>query len=347
MKVVLLTNPEQHRHARPNHPERPERVDFTLEYLDETGVLRRLKRREAESVEMKALLAVHAPEYVERVRSMDESGGGWLDADTYVVPGSHEAALTAAGGLVSLVKGMAEGSVDRGFALVRPPGHHARRSSGTGFCIFDNVAVAARAALDEMGFRRILIVDWDVHHGNGTQEIFYGENRVLYFSTHQFPHYPGSGHWKEIGSGRGEGYTLDVPLPEGTGDDGFRQVWADLLWPAAESFRPDLVLVSAGYDAHWADPLAGLTLSLQGYAFLARETVRIAEAFADGRIAMTLEGGYHLDVLAQGVANTLYALLGDETTIDTMGKWTAPEPEIDGLVSQIRAYHPLLSLEEA
>jgi acetoin utilization deacetylase AcuC-like enzyme len=216
-----------------------------------------------------------------------------------------------------------------------------------GFCIFNNVAVAAGVALERLDFRRVLIVDWDVHHGNGTQEIFYGENRVLYFSTHQYPYYPGSGHWREIGEGRGEGYTLNVPLPEGTGDDGFRQVWNDVLWPAAEAFRPDLVLISAGYDAHWSDPLAGLALSLEGYAFLARETVRIAEEFAGGRVAVTLEGGYHLDVLSQGVANTLYALLDEETTMDTMGGWALPEPDVNGVVSQVRAYHPLLSLEDA
>ena len=347
MKVALVTNPNHRNHNQPGHPEHPERVDFTLEYLGKIGLLPMLERMQAVPVEKERLHAVHGGRYIEHVREIDASGGGQLGSDTYIAPGSYDAALTAAGGLVSLIEAIATGSVDRGFALVRPPGHHALRDAGMGFCIFNNVAIAAKAALEEMGLQRVLIVDWDVHHGNGTQNIFYSENRVLYFSTHQYPYYPGSGHWREIGSGRGEGYTLNVPLPEGVGDAGFRQVWQDILWPAAEAFKPDLVLVSAGYDAHWADPLAGLTLSLEGYSFLARQTVRIAEAFAKGRIAVTLEGGYHLDALSQGVANTLYALLGVEDMVDTMGGWAMPEPDVGGLVSQIRAYHPLLSLEDA
>ncbi len=342
---IIVLNEEQEAHFVENHPERPERVNFVIEYLSEIGLMGELRREDARPVRPDRLLRVHSAEYAALVARLEAEGGGNLDPDTYVVDGSYHAAMTAAGGLVDLVESIARGDVKRGFALVRPPGHHARRNGGMGFCIFNNVAIAASTAIEEFGVHRVLIVDWDVHHGNGTQEAFYGDNRILYFSTHQEKHYPGTGDYREIGTGRGEGYTLNVPLPAGAGDKAFRHVWEKVLWPAAERFVPELVLVSAGYDAHWADPLAELTLSQSGFAFIARETVKIANRFADGRIAMTLEGGYHLDALAQGVANTMLALLERDEVIDTLGLWTPVEPDVSGLISKIRAFHPLLSLE--
>jgi len=347
MKPVLVLNGEHSAHTSDAHPERPERVEFTLEYLSEIGLLDEVDRLEAHPIRADRLLRVHEAEYVARVARMDAEGGGHLDPDTYVVSGTYHAAMTAAGGLTSLVESIIKGEAKRGFALVRPPGHHARRSSGMGFCIFNNVAIAARTAIEELGIQRVLIIDWDVHHGNGTQDAFYDENRVLYFSTHQEKHYPGTGGYREIGSGRGEGYTLNVPLPAGAGDRAFEAVWSEVLWPAAERFEPELVLVSAGYDPHWADPLAELTLSEAGFARIAKETVAIADRFAGGRIAVTLEGGYHLDALAQGIANTLFALLGKDEVIDTLGKWAMEEPDISGRIAEIKAFHPLLSLESS
>ena len=180
-----------------------------------------------------------------------------------------------------------------------------------GFCLFNNVAVAALAALDESGLGRVLIVDWDVHHGNGTQDTFYDSPQVLFFSTHQYPYYPGTGDWRETGAGAGQGYTVNVPLPAGVGDAGFARIYDEVLTPVAERFRPELILVSAGYDAHWDDPLAGLRLSLAGYWRLAKTVVALADRLCGGRLVVTLEGGYNLEVLSRGVADTCRALLGD------------------------------------
>jgi acetoin utilization deacetylase AcuC-like enzyme len=217
-----------------------------------------------------------------------------------------------------------------------------------GFCLFNNVAVATRAALDEFGLDRVLIVDWDVHHGNGTQEIFYDSPRVLYFSTHQYPHYPGTGHWRENGAGDGRGYTINVPLPPGVGDQGFAQIFDQLLTPLAERFRPGLILLSAGYDAHWSDPLAGLRLSLAGYRQMAQTIIRLAEELCQGRLVVVLEGGYHLEVLTCGVADLCRALLRDPEPLlaagagpDPAGPCPWPERPIDDLIHSLRELHGL------
>jgi acetoin utilization deacetylase AcuC-like enzyme len=211
-----------------------------------------------------------------------------------------------------------------------------------GFCLFNNIAVGARAALDELGLARVLIVDWDVHHGNGTQEIFYGSSQVFFFSTHQYPHYPGTGRSDETGDGAGRGYTANVPLPAGVGDAGFRRIYAEILDPLAERFRPELILVSAGYDAHWNDPLAGLHLSLQGYWEMARLVVALADRLCGGRLVVTLEGGYDLDVLACGVADTCRALLGDVAPgTDPLGRSPWPERGVDEILQAVRQAHGL------
>jgi acetoin utilization deacetylase AcuC-like enzyme len=269
------------------------------------------------------------------------AGGGHLDPDTYVAPRSFEAALMAAGGVVRAVEAVLAGEVANGFALVRPPGHHATATRAMGFCLFNNVAVAARAALAEGAVERVFIADFDVHHGNGTQDAFADDPAVFYFSTHQYPYYPGTGHWSETGHGAGEGTVLNVPLPAHVGDAGFAQVFAELAWPLAERFRPDLILVSAGYDAHWNDPLAQMNLSLAGYAWLAQELVRMAEQLCDGRIVFTLEGGYELDVLACGVLNAFYAMMGEDIIADPCGRSPRPERPVDRLVARLKEVHGL------
>jgi acetoin utilization deacetylase AcuC-like enzyme len=260
---------------------------------------------------------------------------------TYVSPRSFDAAAMAAGGVARAVEAVLAGEIANGFALVRPPGHHATSTHAMGFCLFNNVAVAARVALAGGQAQRVLIADFDVHHGNGTQEIFEDDPAVFYFSTHQYPHYPGSGHWSEIGRGAGEGTVLDVPLPVGVGDAGYARVFAELAWPLAERFRPDLILVSAGYDAHWGDPLAQMNLSLAGYANLARELVQMAEQLCAGRIVFALEGGYQLDVLAYGVLNTFYAMLGEGTVLDPFGPSPHPEQPMDELIACLQKAHGL------
>jgi len=330
-------------HDLPGHPENSRRLLAIMQALEESALLPALTQVPAQPVDIGLLQRVHTPLYRQYVERMAERGGGFLDADTYVAPRSYEAALMAAGGLVEAVRAVLEGRLDNAFALVRPPGHHARPAHGMGFCLFNNVAIAAVYALEQAGLQRVLIVDFDVHHGNGTQEAFYEDDRVLYFSTHQYPFYPGTGHWQEIGEGRGQGYTVNVPLPYGVGDEGFRYIFVELLFPLARRFRPQLILVSAGYDAHWRDPLAGLSLSLKGYAQIAELLRMMAEELCGGRLVFTLEGGYDLDVLAYGAANTFRVLMGvpAEECPDPFGPASGLETPINGFVRQLRTYHRL------
>jgi acetoin utilization deacetylase AcuC-like enzyme len=328
-------------HDLPSHPENAHRLQRILEVLEGEGMLERLTRLEPRPATVEELERVHTPELIAWVRQMAQSGGGNLNPDTYVAPRSYDAALMAAGGVVRAVEAVLAGEIEDAFALVRPPGHHATPSQALGFCLFNNVAVAARAALAEGWAERIFIVDFDVHHGNGTEAIFADDPAVFYVSTHQYPFYPGTGHWSETGSGVGEGTVLDVPLPPGVGDAGYAQIFSDLVWPLAQRFDPDLILVSAGYDAHWKDPLAQMNLSLSGYAWLERELVDMAAQLCEGRIVFTLEGGYQLDVLACGVLDAFYAMLGEESIADPFGPSPYPERPVDDLILRLRELHGL------
>lgn len=341
MKTAYVYDPIYLEHDLPSHPENARRLQRILEVLQGEGLLERLTLLEPRPATEAELERVHTPELIARVRQMAQSGGGNLNPDTYVAPRSYEAALMAAGGLVRAVEAVLAGEIDNGFALVRPPGHHATPSQALGFCLFNNVAVAARAALAGGWAERIFIVDFDVHHGNGTEAIFADDPAVFYVSTHQYPFYPGTGHWSEMGSGAGEGTVLDVPLPPGVGDAGYAQIFSGLVWPLVERFDPDLILISAGYDAHWGDPLAQMNLSLSGYAWLGRELVDMAAQFCEGRIVFTLEGGYQLDVLACGVLNAFYAMLGEDTIADPFGPSPYSERPVDELIVRLRELHSL------
>jgi acetoin utilization deacetylase AcuC-like enzyme len=313
-----------------------------MQRLTDDGLLARMIPVAPRPVDPDLLASVHRQSYIAAVQRSAENGGGHIDADTYVVPRSYDAALLAAGGAVELVRVVLAGRVRNGIALVRPPGHHATRARGMGFCLFNNVAVAAAAALMEPGVSRVLIVDWDVHHGNGTQDVFYDSSQALFFSTHQYPYYPGTGDLREIGAGAGQGYTVNVPLSAGVGDEGLARVYDEVLTPVAERFQPDLILVSAGYDAHWDDPLAGLRLSLDGYWRLAQTVVALAGRLCGGRLVVTLEGGYNLDVLARGVADTCRALLGDEAPRDDpLGVSPWPERSVEDVLRAVRQIHGL------
>ncbi|MBC8264075.1 MAG: histone deacetylase [Anaerolineales bacterium] len=310
--------------------------------LENRGVLPRLVAAKATPISTERLTRNHSQRYIDTVRQVAERGGAHLDLDTYMSSRSYEAAMMAAGGLVNAVEAVLEGKVDNAFALVRPPGHHAEESRGMGFCLFNNVAVAARYALEEKGLERVLIVDFDVHHGNGTQDAFYDESCVLFFSTHQYPHYPGTGNWREIGRGAGEGYTANVPLPGGVGDEGFGLIFDEFLYPLAERYRPQLILVSAGYDSHWADPLAAMQLSITGYTHLARRLKAMADQLCQGRLVFTLEGGYELEVLAYAVLNTFHVLLGDEEIHDPLGPARRSERDVSDLLDQLKGLHRLV-----
>lgn len=253
------------------------------------------------------LLLVHTADHLQRLKTQCEDGGGMLDADTYCCPESELVARDTVGGLIDLCLGVLHGSHSNGLALVRPPGHHATANQAMGFCLFNNVAVAAAVLLGQ-GVSRVAIVDFDVHHGNGTQDIFYDDDSVLYLSSHQYPHYPGSGAASEKGSGKGLGFTFNHPLDAGSGDKEFLAAYNDILLPALGSFAPEFILVSAGFDAHQKDPLAGLNVSTSGFATLIRQLVLTAGNLCDGKIVFSLEGGYHPQALGHCVDATVEIL---------------------------------------
>ena len=341
MNTAYIYDPVYLEHNLSSHPENAQRLKRILKTLEDEGMLPRLSLLEPRPATMKELQRVHTSEHIERVQHGAEAGGGYLDPDTYISPRSFDAALMAAGGVVRAVDAVLTGQIANGFALVRPPGHHATATRAMGFCLFNNVAVAAQAALTREEVDRLFIVDFDVHHGNGTQDIFAADPAVFYCSTHQYPYYPGTGSWNEMGDGEGAGTLLNASMPPGVGDDGYTRVFAELIWPLMERFSPDLILVSAGYDAHWSDQLAQMSLSLSGYAHLGRELVHMAQQCCDGRIVFTLEGGYQLDVLAYGVLNTFYALLGEDTVADPVGPWSHSERPVDELILRLKEAHSL------
>ena len=342
MTTAYLYSPVFLDHEEEGHPESPERLRQIMRVLKETGVLPPLTPLEPVAATDAQLAAVHTAQHIERVKQLVARGGGHFDADTYANSHSLDAANLAAGAVVRAVDAVMRGEVDNAFALVRPPGHHATRSRAMGFCLFNNIAVAAQHALDAHHLERVLIVDYDVHHGNGTQDIFYRTSLVLYFSTHQYPHYPGTGNWDEIGEGDGAGFNVNVPLPSRVGDAGYQRIFDDLLFPLAERYRPQLVLVSVGYDAHWSDPLASENLSIAGYTALARTAIEIAREQCNGRIVFTLEGGYDLDALGYGAAATFRALLGDKDIPDPLGPARRANEDVSDYVEQLRGMHRLV-----
>ena len=293
----------------PGHPERPERVKAIRDHLDACGLLSRLLVVEPSPCPADRLARVHHPAYVEAIRRACARAPLRLDPDTAVSPGSWDAALLAAGGALAAGDAVLSGRASSAFAAVRPPGHHAEADRAMGFCLFNNIAVAARYLQDEHGLGRIFIVDWDVHHGNGTQHLFEDDDSVFYFSVHQFPFYPGTGAAAEQGRGRGRGFTLNVPLPAGSGDDRYLEVFRRDLLPALERFRPEMILISCGFDAHRADPLAGMEITAAGYGGLTEIVKGAADQLCGGRIVSLLEGGYDLRALGSSAEAHIGALL--------------------------------------
>jgi len=303
---VLLSHPSSLAHETGPHPERPARIvaiERELQARDWLG----WERVPSPEVTREALLAVHPRRHVAHIEELAAAGGGPIDIDTVVSEGSFEAALHAAGGAVALVDRLLDGSAPTGFSVHRPPGHHAEASRAMGFCLFNNIAVATRHALDAHGLERVLIVDWDVHHGNGTNDIFHEEPRVLFCSVHESPLYPGTGPSADIGSGPGRGFTVNLPVAPGAGDLEFCSLVEHVVGGLARSFAPQLVLVSAGYDAHAEDPLADCLVTDAGFGVMAR-SVRRMGVEAGAPVGAVLEGGYELGALARGVAVTMEAL---------------------------------------
>ena len=292
------------------HPESPHRLRAIMQQLEQSGTAARLTRITPREAEDKWITQIHAPAYLAMLRTHAPANGRVsLDPDTSMSPGSLPAAYLAAGGALAGVDAIMSRQVEHVFCAVRPPGHHAEAGRAMGFCLFNNVAIAARYAQRKHGLKRVLIVDWDVHHGNGTQHSFEDDSSVLFFSTHQYPHYPGTGRESERGRGAGEGVTINVPMEAGGGDDEYRAVFQKALVPAADAFKPEFVIVSAGFDAHKDDPLGSMGLTEEGYADLTGIVADIAKRHACGRMLSSLEGGYHLTALAASVDRHIQALL--------------------------------------
>jgi acetoin utilization deacetylase AcuC-like enzyme len=345
MPTGYLYDPIFLEHYQRGHVEGPERLEHIQLALDRSGLRPRLVSVDPEPISAERLNRVHRTEYSQRVKTIAEQGGGGLQGrgdETYVAPKSYEAALLATGAVVTGLEAVLRGDVSNAFALVRPPGHHAFPDHGEGFCLFNNIAVAAQTARSDLGIDRVLIVDFDVHHGNGTNAIFYRDPNVLYFSTHQWGIYPGTGHWSETGEGAGLGYSVNVPMLPGWGDQAMTRVFDDLLIPIARRFQPELILVSAGYDPHWSDRLGSMLVTGQGFFELTRRLVDLAAELCQGRLVLTLEGGYGLEGLAYGVVASLAALLGDRAFSDPIGP--APRAELDfdqEYLARLRTLHRL------
>ncbi len=325
------------RHRAPYpHPEHPGRLEAIWQLLSNEGLGKRCRRVAAREATDEELLAVHTQDLIHRVDATADSDFTQLDPDTYACRDSAHAARLAAGGLIDLTIGVWRNELRNGLALLRPPGHHAEAKRAMGFCLFNNVAVAARAA-QRVGAGRILIADWDVHHGNGTQNTFWDDPDVLYFSTHQFPFYPGTGSVQETGGNNAPGRTLNVPWPPGMGDAEYLAAFDRVLMPIAQSFRPDLVLVSSGFDAAEGDLLGQMLITTQGYAAMTERLCRLA----GGRVVLALEGGYNLDAISRAAAACLRVLLGEEPPKAEFG---TPAPMASHILEEVlrtqRAFWP-------
>jgi len=284
-------------HATPvGHPERPDRLRKLVAHLKSSGRWKGLHHVQSMRASAQSIIAVHTPDHVDFIKRVCDSGGGALDSgDTYASAQSYEVALFAAGAAISAVDAVLNRRVDSAFCAIRPPGHHAERDQSMGFCLFNNVAIAAVHAQRAHGVDRVAILDWDVHHGNGTQHIFESDPTVLYISLHQYPFYPGTGASTERGTGDGVGYTLNFPLPGGTGEEEYLAAFTNKIVPALVAFRPEILIISAGFDAHKDDPLGGMLLDESSFAKMTHQVKGVAP------VVSVLEGGYHLDALALSV----------------------------------------------
>jgi len=306
MMTAIVYHPDYLRHDTGSHPENAHRLSALVAHLKQTGLWDAIQHLEPRRATPAEVQFIHAADYVEFVRRLSERGGGMMTADTPVSERSYEVALLAVGGALRAVDAVMNGEAENAFALVRPPGHHALPTCGMGFCLFNNVAIAARSAQKNYGVSKVCIVDWDVHHGNGTQEAFYADPSVLFFSIHQYPWYPWRwGAEDERGEGAGVGFNVNVPMRAGSTDWEYRQAFEEILQPLVNDFKPELMLVSAGYDAHLADPLGRMKVTREGFYEMTRIVKELAVQHCQGRLVAVLEGGYNVQSLAEGVVTTL------------------------------------------
>ena len=313
-RSAVVIDPEFLKHEPGEfHPERPERLkallDLTSQLHGKTAQI--LPPRQANLAEIEAC---HGKQYIDLIRSTSETNRYALDGDTVTCRDSFGTALFAVGGFLKLLESIAAGDFQNGFAMVRPPGHHAMRDHAMGFCLFNTVAIGAQFLRTQHNAKRILIMDWDVHHGNGTQDSFYSDPSVLYISTHQYPYYPGTGAMDEVGVEKGEGFTVNIPLPQGCGDEEYIGAFNRIVMPIAAKYEPEWVLVSAGFDPHRQDPLGGMLVTEEGFATMASLLLSLAQKFAGGKVAFLLEGGYNLNALKSSIAAVLRIISGEQQT---------------------------------
>lgn len=335
---IAITLVPSYSHSMPGHPESPDRFQH-FDKLSQVPFSDLLEHVNALVAPLSAVTAVHPPAYLDEIEQACIRGPGFVDyGDTYVTSGSFKAALEAVGGTLEIINAVVEGIARNGFAIIRPPGHHASATRAGGFCLFNNIAIAARY-VQSLGLPRVMIVDFDVHHGNGTQDIFENDPNVLYLSTHQSGIYPGTGRENEIGCDEGEGTVINIPLPARAGDGAFSAISEQVITPIAKRFSPDILLISAGFDAHWNDPLASLQLSTSGYGKIGQALVSLAESICEGRIIFLLEGGYEPNDLSDNVLAIMYALANETPPNDRLGPAPFPEANIDNLLNNVLSIH--------
>jgi len=333
---------KDHKMLGHRHPEHPGRIEAVWDVFKEAKLTDRMQIITPETVSDEQILRVHTQKHLDTLAMISKQDEMMMyDQDTYALPESPEIARLSAGGVVAAVDAVMTGRVDNALAAVRPPGHHATPTRAMGFCILSNIAIGARQAQAVHGAKKVMIVDYDVHHGNGTQDVFYDDGSVLFVSTHQYPYYPGTGALTDIGRGEGDGATLNIPLRSGHGDKSYKMLFEKVIRPAAQRFQPDLIMVSAGFDAHHIDPLAMMQLSHTGYAHLTRDLKQMADEICDGKIVFVMEGGYDLPALAHGMRNVAHVLLGEDEISDYYGASNQREPEVEPLIEQLLELHSL------
>ena len=286
----------------PGHPECSARLSESINYINQQDWYDKLVQINAVEADLTHIAALHDNAYIRRAEEVCRAGNSFLDSmDVSVCTESYDIALLAAGSALQLADEVVNGNINNGFAMLRPPGHHAENSMALGFCLFNNIAILARYLQNTHGMNKVAIIDWDVHHGNGTQHLFEEDPSVLYISTHQYPFYPGTGGYSETGIGRGEGATLNCPMPAGAGPIEYEKAFSEQILPKLDAFKPDIILISAGFDAHQADPLADVHLDERDYCWLTQELKRLADHCCEGKIVSSLEGGYDLNALSRSV----------------------------------------------
>jgi len=339
-KTIALTTVRSVDHNLAGHPENANRFMY-FDQLHSLPISAELITIPPQPADDEAILRIHSYEYLEALRQASKTGPGFVDyGDTYVTTASWQAAQMATGGVLQILEAILDKRAKCGFALVRPPGHHATRTRAMGFCLLNNIAIAARHAQSQ-GFEKILIVDFDVHHGNGTQDIFEADPSVFYLSSHQSGIFPGTGHLHEVGVGEGEGTVVNVPLPPRSGDQALITIYDQILTPLAIRFKPEMIMVSAGFDAHWSDPLASLLLTRGGYYTIAHTLTSLAKSLCEGRILFVLEGGYNPETLFDCVGSVLSAMAGDPPSNEKDDSAPYPESSIDQLLNQVTSIHKI------